>query len=189
MPKEITGTVYFHSQSGLWSDIFISYRRKDSWVMANLLFEKLCNLGYDVFLDTRDEKIYETDFEPVLLENLQNAKDHIILISPASFIQKDNDHYLKEIDCTSNIGSVRKIPVIIESYNRDLQNDLSSCTMPCLSKLASKTFTSISNDSSAFPDTFGRIIKRLSSVPSFNKTELKSRALIENLQATKPLLQ
>lgn len=48
------------------SDIFISYRRDDGWMMANLLYEKLCNNGYDVFLDTRDDQMLQQEYEPVI---------------------------------------------------------------------------------------------------------------------------
>ena len=161
------------------SDVFISYRRKDSWIMANLLYEKLCNFGYDVFLDTRDEKMLQMDYEAVIEENLKVAKDHIILISAESFCIRNNDQYIKEIEKTSMSDDVRKIPVIIDDGKNDIYEVLLRCELPCLRKLGNKTITGFTNDAAAFPDTFKRIVSRLTSTPTHKLTVLRSRNEIE----------
>lgn len=161
------------------SDIFISYRRKDSWIMANLLYEKLNNIGYSVFLDTRNDKMLQTDYESVIDEHLGSIKDHIVLVSPESFVFRTNDEYLKEIECTSMREDVRKIPVIIEDGKQNTYDALLNCKTKCLRMLANKTITGFSNDSAAFPDTFKRIVDRLTSKPNRKETLIKSRQEIE----------
>ena len=69
-------------------------------MMANLLYEKLCNSGYDVFLDTRDNQMQKQEYEPVIFENLGNSKDHIILVSSSSFKCGAGSLYLREIERT-----------------------------------------------------------------------------------------
>lgn len=165
------------------SDIFISYRRKDSWIMANLLYEKLCNIGYNVFLDTRDDRMLQTDYESVIEEHLGKIKDHIVLISPESFIFRNNDEYLKEIEATSLREDVRKIPIVIEDINQNTYDALINCEVECMKRLANKTITEFSNDAAAFPDTFKRIVDRLTSQPNRTETVLKSRAEIESVHS------
>ena len=162
------------------SDIFISYRRKDNWIMANLLYEKLCNIGYNVFLDTRDDRILQTDYESVIEEHLGSIKDHIVLISPESLIFRSNDEYLKEIETTSLREDVRKIPVIIEDINHNTYDALNNCEAECMRQLANKTITGFSNDAAAFSRTFNEIVDRLTSKPNRKETIIRSRAEIES---------
>ncbi len=162
------------------SDIFISYRREDGWMMANLLYEKLCNMGYSVYLDTRDERTRREDFQPVIEEHLDSSKDHIILISPESYNFRDKvDQYLKEIEITSKRDDIQKIPVIVGNVN---QETMSNCEHECMENLTKKTFISFP-DAVVFRDSFESFVKRLNSKPNRKDSVLKSRAEIESAQS------
>ena len=51
--------------------------------------------------------------------------------------------------------------------------------MPCLAKLAELTYIPISNDAAASPSIFYRIIDRLQSKPTFKKTVVSSRQILD----------
>lgn len=167
------------------SDIFISYRRDDGWMMANLLYEKLCNNGYDVFLDTRNDQMLQQEYEPVIFENLGNSKDHIILISSSSFNCEPNSLYLREIErtekkYTGTTKTINRIPIMLPADGGVINNfSLTKSPVFCLAKLAELTYETISNDAAAFPSEFNRIKKRLQSKPIFKKAVVSSRKILE----------
>lgn len=167
------------------SDIFISYRRNDGWMMANLLYEKLSNNGYDVFLDTRDDQMLQQEYEPVIFENLGNSKDHIILVSSSSFNCEPNSLYLREIErtekkYTGTTKTINRIPIILPANDGTINNfSLTKSPVSCLAKLSELTYETISNDAAAFPSEFNRIKKRLQSKPMVKKAVVSSRKILE----------
>ena len=62
-------------------DIFISYRREDGYLFANVLAEKLTSLGYTVFYD-REDLVVGSDFPERLQQAIMECRDFISIVSP-----------------------------------------------------------------------------------------------------------
>ncbi len=162
------------------SDVFITYRRKDGWVMANLIYEKLIRLGYDVFLDTRNTDMQLDDYKKVIVSNVTGVKDHIVIITPQTFCISENDMYLFELGLTHNREDVRIIPVTCGNFEPSVYVQLENAGDERISSLANKTATEISDNAAAFPATFAGLASRLSSIPKKEQTVLKARGDIED---------
>ena len=59
-------------------DVFISYRREGGDTLAQLLYDRLTNRGYRVFLDI--ESLNSGKFNEKLLEVIEECKDIIIML-------------------------------------------------------------------------------------------------------------
>ena len=70
-------------------DIFISYRRNDGYLLANLLASKLTELGYSVFYDREDLVIGE-DFPERLHQAVLECNDFISVVTPMYFGAEQN---------------------------------------------------------------------------------------------------
>lgn len=70
-------------------DIFISYRRNDGYLFANLLASKLTELGYSVFYDREDLVIGE-DFPERLHQAVLECNDFISVVTPMYFGAEQN---------------------------------------------------------------------------------------------------
>lgn len=80
-------------------DIFISYRRKSSMTEAALLYEKLTNAGYGVFLDYMS--MHSGKFTKELESTISNCTDFILLLPPAALnrCRNPDDCFRMEIEC------------------------------------------------------------------------------------------
>ncbi len=65
-------------------DIFISYRREDGYLFANMLAEKLSHSGYTVFYD-RDDLVVGSDFPERLEQAILECREFISVVSPMYF--------------------------------------------------------------------------------------------------------
>lgn len=95
-------------------DVFVSYRRSDAFT-ANLVAEKLKNLGYSVFFDV--ETLRSGNFNTQLYDVIQNCKDFVLVLPPNAldrciseedWIRKEVCHAMK---CNKNI-----IPVLLNGF-------------------------------------------------------------------------
>ena len=64
------------------SDIFISYRRDGGDDLAHLLYHRLSNDGYDVFLDV--VCLGQGKFDDALYTQIAQCKDFILVLSPGA---------------------------------------------------------------------------------------------------------
>ena len=105
--------------------IFISYRRDGGEIMAQMLYDRLTNLGYSVFYDVVVLK--GGRFNAKLLEAIEQATDFILVLSPGALDRcvNDGDWVREEIkhafDHKKNI-----IPVLLRSFTfpEDLPQDI-----------------------------------------------------------------
>ena len=96
-------------------DVFVSYRRSDAFT-ANLVAEKLRNLGYSVFFDV--ETLRSGNFNVQLYDVIQNCKDFVLVLPPNALDRciSEEDWIRKEvchaIECKKNI-----IPVLLRGFD------------------------------------------------------------------------
>lgn len=63
-------------------DIFISYKKKNSFSEAMLLYKELTDRGYSVFFDK--EEMRRSDFDVQIQSHLENARDVIVILKRGS---------------------------------------------------------------------------------------------------------
>jgi len=96
-------------------DVFVSYRRSDAFT-ANLVAEKLKNLGYSVFFDV--ETLRSGNFNTQLYDVIKGCKDFVLVLPPNALDRciSEEDWIRKEVchamDCNKNI-----IPVLLSGFN------------------------------------------------------------------------
>ncbi|MBQ7671029.1 MAG: toll/interleukin-1 receptor domain-containing protein [Clostridia bacterium] len=71
--------MYFNNNE--YYDVFISYRHDSGFYMANLIYEKLFNNGYNVFLDKR-LRSEKTGFEEQLRTAISKSSNFIMVLFP-----------------------------------------------------------------------------------------------------------
>ena len=95
-------------------DVFVSYRRSDAFT-ANLVAEKLRNLGYSVFFDV--ETLRSGNFNVQLYDVIQSCKDFVLVLPPNALDRciSEDDWIRKEVcyamECKKNI-----IPVLLRGF-------------------------------------------------------------------------
>lgn len=123
LQKSMLGMVIMKKQS---KDIFISYRRDDGYLFANLLATKLAELGYSVFYD-RDDLVIGEDFPERLHQAILECNEFISLVSPMYFgavkndmlrIGDPNDWVHQEIGLALTYNK-RVLPIILDA---DMEN-------------------------------------------------------------------
>lgn len=167
-------------------DVFISYRRKDGWQLANLIKMVLSSKGYSVFLDTSDiDMKSENNYKEVIFNKLHQCKDHIIIVTESSFEKKDNNIYIDEIDASiksieSKENSVFVKNIICISTFEDVYRRLESTDIEPLHKLANKTLLECSyfNHFDAIVGQFDSLLK---SQPSKYYSLMTSRTAVEDI--------
>ncbi len=96
-------------------DVFVSYRRSDAFT-ANLVAEKLKNLGYSVFFDV--ETLRSGNFNTQLYDVIKGCKDFVLVLPPNALDRciSEEDWIRKEVchamECNKNI-----IPVLLSGFN------------------------------------------------------------------------
>ena len=96
-------------------NVFVSYRRSDAFT-ANLVAEKLRNLGYSVFFDV--ETLRGGNFNAQLYEVIGNCKDLVLILPPNALDRciSEDDWIRKEVcyamKCQKNI-----IPVLLSGFD------------------------------------------------------------------------
>ena len=81
------------------SDVFVSYRRSDGSAMAQLIEEKLEDLGYSVFLDYHS--LGHGDYDVQLQSEIGSCRDFLLIMSPDVFgaISEPESVIRREIEC------------------------------------------------------------------------------------------
>ena len=87
------------------SDVFVSYRRSDGSAMAQLIEEKLEDLGYSVFLDYHS--LGRGDFDVQLQSEIRSCRDFLLVLSPDVFgtIFEPESVIRREIECALKSSS------------------------------------------------------------------------------------
>lgn len=95
--------------------VFISYRRNGGDTMAQLLNDRLCGMGYNVFYDI--DSIKGGDFENKLEREVGNCTDFIILLSPGVFDRcgDPEDFVRREVALALQMGK-NIVPVLMRDF-------------------------------------------------------------------------
>lgn len=96
-------------------DVFVSYRRSDAFT-ANLVAEKLRNLGYSVFFDV--ETLRSGNFNTQLYDVIQNCKDFVLVLPPNALDRcvSEEDWIRKEV-CHAMACKKNIIPVLLSGFD------------------------------------------------------------------------
>ncbi len=97
-------------------DVFISYRRDGGDISARLLYDKLVQYGYSVFMDV--EEIDPGDFEIELRRRIEQCKDFLLVISkgaldPRELAEGERDWLMFEIETALELKKTI-IPVLFD---------------------------------------------------------------------------
>lgn len=98
------------------NEIFISYRRKDGWELARLIYQELTANKYSVFFDL--EKLFKGKFGEHLNQNVSGCKIFIPVLIRHTLDRcvKDKDDWVKNEILTAIKLNKIIIPVIDESF-------------------------------------------------------------------------
>ena len=106
-------------------DIFISYRRSGAKTEAFLLYQKLTEAGYDVFLDV--PCMHSGEFDEEIQQTISGCTDFILLVSPSCFKRCDDadDTFRREIECALRENKhITQILVNQKNYPKKLPESL-----------------------------------------------------------------
>jgi len=111
-------------------NIFISYRRKDGFDTAKLIYDKLKMDGYSVSFDV--ETLENGKFDKEIERRIQKCKDFVLLLSPGVFERfQDDDYNSKDDFVRMEISTALKanrniIPLKLDNfiYPKRLPNDI-----------------------------------------------------------------
>ena len=106
------------------ANIFLSYRRDGGEALAEILYIKLTELGYDVFYDK--ESLRSGKFEPKLYTEIERCSDFVLILPPGGLdrcLDNEDDWVRCEIRhaiaCGKNI-----VPIIMRGFSFPDQQDL-----------------------------------------------------------------
>ena len=106
-------------------DIFISYRRSGAKTEAFLLYQKLTEAGYEVFLDI--PCMHSGEFDEEIQKTISECTDFILLVSPSCFKRCDDadDTFRREIECALRENKhITQILVNQKNYPKKLPESL-----------------------------------------------------------------
>ncbi len=106
-------------------DIFISYRRKSTWEMGELIYNSLKTRGWNPFFDA-EEMVHGEHFPDQLTAAITGCQDFILLLKDDDLIRCDeeNDWVKQEIHLAYKLNK-HIIPVFIEgNVNLDVQDEI-----------------------------------------------------------------
>ncbi|MEE1086049.1 MAG: toll/interleukin-1 receptor domain-containing protein [Schaedlerella sp.] len=96
-------------------DVFISYRREGGDTLAQLLYDRLTNRGYRVFLDI--ESLNAGKFNEKLLDVIEECKDIVVVLPPNALdrCHNEGDWLYREIEYGIKL-SKNIIPVLMKNF-------------------------------------------------------------------------
>ena len=105
-------------------DAFISYRHATGFYMAQVIYEKLVQNGYSVFMDKRLER---GKYETQLRTAVRKSRNFILVLFPGDLdaTTEQNDWLRKEANWASDTPNMNFIPVFCDGFSdKNLPKDL-----------------------------------------------------------------
>lgn len=97
-------------------DIFISYRREGGEQTAKIIYDKLKDLGYRVFLDV--ETLRSGAFNEKLYNVIEECKDFILILSPGALDRcSNNDDWVKLEIMHALKHNKNIVPILLRGFN------------------------------------------------------------------------
>lgn len=123
-------------------DAFISYKHQTGFYMAQVIYDKLVQNGYSVFMDKRLER---GEFEPQIKSAIEKSRNFILVLFPEDLdnCDKDTDWLRKEAEWAVATPNMHFIPVFCE----DFKIDKTKVEIPdCINKVLSSNGIKIHKD-------------------------------------------
>lgn len=114
-------------------DAFISYKHQSGFYMAQVIYDKLIQNGYSVFMD---KHLKRGEFEHQIKEAVEKTRNFILVLFPKDLdsSNNENDWLRKEAEWAVATPNVNFIPVFCEGFNtKDIAVELPDCLKKVLS--------------------------------------------------------
>jgi len=114
-------------------DAFISYKHQSGFYMAQVIYDKLIQNGYSVFMD---KHLKRGEFEEQIKAAVEKSCNFILVLFPTDLdtSNEDDDWLRKEAEWAAATPNINFIPVFCEDFNtKDIKTDLPSCLKKALS--------------------------------------------------------
>lgn len=99
-------------------DAFISYKHQTGFYMAQVIYDKLIQNGYSVFMDKRLER---GEFEPQIKAAIEKSRNFILVLFPEDLdnCDKSTDWLRKEAEWAAKTPDINFIPVFCEGFKKE----------------------------------------------------------------------
>jgi len=115
--------------------IFISYRRSCSWELSRLIYQRLIDQGFSVFIDL--EEIRGGNFDEKLTKNIETCEYFLPILSQGTLnperISNKDDWVRKEIELALALNK-RIIPIISEGFTFPTEDEIPDSLRPLSKK-------------------------------------------------------
>ena len=114
-------------------DAFISYKHQSGFYMAQVIYDKLIQNGYSVFMDKRLER---GEFEQQIKSAVEKSRNFILVLFPNDLdnCNADSDWLRKEAQWATATPNMNFIPVFCEGFEtKNIKAELPECLQTALS--------------------------------------------------------
>lgn len=114
-------------------DAFISYKHQSGFYMAQVIYDKLVQNGYSVFMDKRLER---GEFEQQIKNAIEKSRNFILVLFPGDLDNSDSDGdwLRKEAEWAVATPNMHFIPVFCEGFEtKNIKVDLPDCLKTAIS--------------------------------------------------------
>jgi hypothetical protein len=114
-------------------DAFISYKHQSGFYMAQVIYDKLVQNGYSVFMDKRLER---GEFENQIKSAIEKSRNFILVLFPEDLDSSHNegDWLRKEAQWAAETPNMNFIPVFCEGFDtKNIKVELPDCLKMALS--------------------------------------------------------
>ncbi len=102
-------------------DAFISYKHQTGFYMAQIIYDKLVQNGYSVYMD---KHLKRGQFEPQIKTAVEKSRNFILVLFPGDLdnAEKSDDWLRKEAEWATAIPTMNFIPVFCDGFDvRDIK--------------------------------------------------------------------
>ena len=114
-------------------DAFISYKHQSGFYMAQVIYDKLVQNGYSVFMDKHLER---GEFEQQIQTAVEKSRNFILVLFPGDLdgTNSESDWLRKEAQWAAQTPNMHFIPVFCEGFEtKDIKVELPDCLKTALS--------------------------------------------------------
>lgn len=127
-------------------DAFISYKHQSGFYMAQVIYDKLIQNGYSVFMD---KHLKRGEFEQQIKDAVERTRNFILVLFPGDLDHSndENDWLRKEAEWAVSTPNINFIPVFCDDFDtRDISVELPDCLKKVLSSQSIKIHKDVAMD-------------------------------------------
>ena len=127
-------------------DAFISYKHQSGFYMAQVIYDKLIQNGYSVFMD---KHLKRGEFEQQIKDAVERTRNFILVLFPGDLDHSndENDWLRKEAEWAVSTPNINFIPVFCDDFDtRDISVELPDCLKKVLSSQNIKIHKDVAMD-------------------------------------------